>query len=146
MRVKRGGACTSTADCVTGEGKAGQCVTSADCASRVPYCSKLGYCHGGRLPFDEAQIEIPDGDKEGEEPAQGFVNNNPRKNNPALKTSSGQSSGGGGPKPRPSQGPTRTAPMSLKTSSAASTNPQGSNTRTKPKQSPANSGGMFLHL
>ena len=27
-------------------------------AVRVPYCSKLGYCHGGRLPFDEAQLEI----------------------------------------------------------------------------------------
>jgi len=81
-----GGACESTADCVApnvcskwgwcqwtkiygedgpsqgssapGAGRAGQCVTSADCASRVPYCSKLGYCHGGRLPFDEAQLEI----------------------------------------------------------------------------------------
>ncbi len=66
-----------------------------------------------------------------------------------MKTSSGQSSGGGGPKHRPSQGsqgPTRTAPKSPKTSSAASTNPQGSNTRSKPKQSPANSGGMFLHF
>ena len=31
-----------------GGGIAGQCVTSADCASRVPYCSKLGFCHGGR--------------------------------------------------------------------------------------------------
>ena len=41
-----------------GKGRAGQCKTSADCASRVPYCSKLGYCHGGRLPFDEAQLEI----------------------------------------------------------------------------------------
>ena len=41
-----------------GGGRAGQCVTSADCAPRVPYCSKLGYCHGGRLPFDEAQLEI----------------------------------------------------------------------------------------
>ena len=41
-----------------GAGRAGQCKTSADCASRVPYCSKLGYCHGGRLPFDEAQLEI----------------------------------------------------------------------------------------
>ena len=29
-------------------GRAGQCVTSDDCASRVPYCSKLGFCHGGR--------------------------------------------------------------------------------------------------
>lgn len=40
--------------------RSGQCVTSADCASRVPYCSKLGFCHGGRLPFDEEQLEIPD--------------------------------------------------------------------------------------
>ena len=75
-RMKRGGACKTTADCVGGNycskwgwcqwttiygtegpsqgeaapagGKAGQCVTSADCASRVPYCSKLGFCHGGR--------------------------------------------------------------------------------------------------
>ena len=41
-----------------GEGRAGQCKTRAECAERVPYCSKLGYCHGGRLPFDEAQLEI----------------------------------------------------------------------------------------
>ena len=40
---------------------AGQCVTSADCASRVPYCSALGFCHGGRLPFDEQQLEIEEG-------------------------------------------------------------------------------------
>ena len=81
-----GGACETTDDCVApnvcskwgwcqwtkiygedgpsqganaeGAGRSGQCVTSADCASRVPYCSKLGYCHGGRLPFDEAQLEI----------------------------------------------------------------------------------------
>ena len=52
-----------------GKGRAGQCKTSADCASRVrirkttyclkeedyqqfhlkvPYCSELGFCHGGR--------------------------------------------------------------------------------------------------
>ena len=76
LRMKRGGSCETTADCVSGNkcskwgwcqwttiygtegpsqgssapagGKAGQCVTSADCASRVPYCSKLGFCHGGR--------------------------------------------------------------------------------------------------
>merc|ERR1712002_1306777 len=70
-----GGKCETTADCVApnvcskwgwcqwtkiyGEdgpsqgasapagGRAGQCKTSADCASRVPYCSKLGFCNGG---------------------------------------------------------------------------------------------------
>ena len=37
-------------------------MTSADCAPRVPYCSKLGFCHGGTLPFDEEQLDIlPDG-------------------------------------------------------------------------------------
>jgi len=105
-----GGACETTADCVApnvcskwgwcqwtkiygedgpsqgasapGAGRAGQCKTSADCASRVPYCSKLGYCHGGRLPFDEAQLEIT-----GEEDAQGFINNNPPKNSPILRKS-----------------------------------------------------------
>ena len=41
--------------------RAGQCVTSADCASRVPYCSALGFCHGGRLPFDEQQLQIEEG-------------------------------------------------------------------------------------
>lgn len=45
-----------------GEGRAGQCVTSKDCAPRVPYCSNLGYCHGGVIPFDEEQLEIePEG-------------------------------------------------------------------------------------
>ena len=86
MYLLTGGACETTDDCVApnvcskwgwcqwtkiygeegpsqganapGAGRSGQCVTSADCASRVPYCSKLGYCHGGRLPFDEAQLEI----------------------------------------------------------------------------------------
>merc|ERR1712156_421995 len=70
-----------------GAGRAGQCKTSADCASRVPYCSKLGYCHGGRLPFDEAQLEIT-----GEEDAQGFINNNPAKNSP--QSSSNRNNGG----------------------------------------------------
>merc|ERR1712106_548275 len=114
-RMKRaGGACSSTADCVSGNvcskwgwcqwttiygqdgpsqgasapggGVAGQCVTSADCASRVPYCSKLGFCHGGRLPFAEAQLEIPDEDKTNPFPQQpqGFINNNPPKNNPII--------------------------------------------------------------
>merc|ERR1711974_183314 len=106
--VSSGGACETTDDCVApnvcskwgwcqwtkiygeegpsqgasapGAGRAGQCKTSADCASRVPYCSKLGYCHGGRLPFDEAQLEIT-----GEEDAQGFINNNPPKNSPILR-------------------------------------------------------------
>merc|ERR1719429_1060915 len=78
-----------------GAGRAGQCKTSADCASRVPYCSKLGFCHGGRLPFDEAQLEIPDEDKTNPFPEQpqGFVNNNPPKNNPII---SGKNEGGGG--------------------------------------------------
>jgi len=121
-RAKRAGSCKSTADCVGGNvcskwgwcqwttiygedgpsqgsaapagGRAGQCVTSDDCASRVPYCSKLGFCHGGRLPFDEAQLEIPDNDKTDpfEKQPQGFINNNPAKNNPNVK------SGGGGNK------------------------------------------------
>jgi len=126
-RMKRGGSCETTADCVPGNvcskwgwcqwttiygqdgpsqgaaapsgGKAGQCVTSADCGSRVPYCSKLGFCHGGRLPFDEAQLEIPDGDKTNPFPEQpqGFINNNPPKNNPVISGKSGaagKSSGG----------------------------------------------------
>merc|ERR1719219_3260563 len=110
-----GGACETTDDCVApnvcskwgwcqwtkiygdegpsqganapGAGRSGQCVTSADCASRVPYCSKLGYCHGGRLPFDEEQLEIV-----GDEEAQGFINNNPPKNSPISQSKS--SSGG----------------------------------------------------
>merc|ERR1739848_519283 len=119
-RVKRGGSCETTDDCVApnvcskwgwcqwtkiygeegpsqgasapGAGRAGQCVTSADCASRVPYCSKLGYCHGGRLPFDEAQLEIV-----GDEEAQGFINNNPPKNSPISqsKSSSGSNNNAG---------------------------------------------------
>merc|ERR1719427_2488095 len=121
-RLKRAGECTTTADCVSGNvcskwgwcqwtsiygsdgpsqgssapggGVAGQCVTSADCASRVPYCSKLGFCHGGRLPFDEAQLEIADEDKEEtDDQPQGFINNNPRKNNPILRNSSNKSGG-----------------------------------------------------
>lgn len=122
-RWKRGGACTSTADCVAGNvcskwgwcqwtsiygsdgpsqgssapggGVAGQCKTSADCASRVPYCSKLGFCHGGRLPFDEAQLEIDEADKEEkDDQPQGFINNNPRKNNPILRKSGNSKTGG----------------------------------------------------
>merc|ERR1719422_868433 len=117
IRVKRGGACETTADCVSGNvcskwgwcqwttiygqegpsqgasapagGRAGQCKTSADCASTVPYCSKLGFCHGGRLPFDEAQLEIV-----GDEEAQGFINNNPPKNSPILKKSGSSNNGG----------------------------------------------------
>merc|ERR1712110_1360768 len=113
-----GGACETTDDCVApnvcskwgwcqwtkiyGEegpsqgasapagGRAGQCKTSADCASRVPYCSKLGFCHGGRLPFDEAQLEIV-----GDEEAQGFINKNPPKNSPILKKSGSSNNGGG---------------------------------------------------
>merc|ERR1711997_352000 len=109
-----GGKCETTADCVApnvcskwgwcqwtkiygeegpsqgasapGAGRAGQCKTSADCASRVPYCSKLGYCHGGRLPFDEAQLEIT-----GDEDAQGFINNNPLKNSPVSRQGSSSS-------------------------------------------------------
>ena len=42
-----------------------------------------------RLPFDEAQIEIPDGDKSGDEQPQGFINNNPPKNNPIINGKSG---------------------------------------------------------
>ena len=109
-----GGACTTTEDCVApnvcskwgwcqwtkiygedgpsqgesapGKGRAGQCKTSADCASRVPYCSKLGYCHGGTLPFDEAQLEI-DSAVPGLSPEErpiGYINNNVRKNSPVF--------------------------------------------------------------
>merc|ERR1719507_1585882 len=120
-RAKRAGACETSADCVApnvcskwgwcqwtkiyGEegpsqgasapagGRAGQCKTSADCASRVPYCSKLGFCHGGRLPFDEAQLEIV-----GDEEAQGFINNNPRKNSPIHKKSGSSNNGGAAPR------------------------------------------------
>merc|ERR1719150_2496122 len=81
-------------------GRAGQCKTSADCASRVPYCSKLGFCHGGRLPFDEAQLEIADQDKTDpfEKQPQGFINNNPAKNSPVVngKSKSGGAKSGGG--------------------------------------------------
>lgn len=109
-----GGKCETTADCVVpnvcskwgwcqwtkiygedgpsqgsdapGGGTSGQCKTSADCASRVPYCSKLGYCHGGRLPFDEAQLDLEGDVKE----QQGFINNNPPKNSPILQENNGQ--------------------------------------------------------
>jgi len=117
--IPAGGKCETTADCVApnvcskwgwcqwtkiygedgpsqgasapGGGRAGQCKTSADCASRVPYCSKLGYCHGGRLPFDEEQIEIT-----GAKDAQGFINNNPARNSPALAAAKSPSSNGSG--------------------------------------------------
>ena len=48
-----------------------------------------------RLPFDEAQLEIPDEDKTNpfEDQPQGFINNNPPKNNPII---SGKKEGGGG--------------------------------------------------
>lgn len=70
-----------------GAGRSGQCVTSADCASRVPYCSKLGFCHGGRLPFDEEQLEIEDGvfASPPQDQPQGYINNNPRKNSPIFQ-------------------------------------------------------------
>ena len=100
--------------------------------SKVPYCSELGFCHGGRyfntpttnksfcvtqfpmrtkqwqqpyneyfrLPFDEAQLEIPDEDKTNPFPdqPQGFINNNPPKNNPIIsgKKEGGAGGGGGG--------------------------------------------------
>jgi len=69
-----------------GGGRSGQCKTSADCASRVPYCSELGYCHGGTLPFDEAQLEIEDSQKNAAPDKRpiGYVNNNPRKNSPVF--------------------------------------------------------------
>ena len=70
-----------------GQGRSGQCVTSADCASRVPYCSKLGFCHGGRLPFDEEQLEIDPEVFETpvEDQPQGYINNNPAKNSPIVR-------------------------------------------------------------
>ena len=50
-----------------------------------------------RLPFDEAQLEIPDEDKTNPFPQQpqGFINNNPPKNNPII---SGRNKGGNGGK------------------------------------------------
>ena len=139
--IPAGGKCTTTADCVApnvcskwgwcqwtsiygedgpsqgssapGGGRAGQCKTSADCASRVPYCSKLGYCHGGTLPFDEAQLEIADGDKNAaprERPI-GFVNNNVRKNSPIFleekQTNSGNNQRVGTAGNKPNSGPRR---------------------------------------
>ena len=64
-------------------------MTSADCASRVPYCSELGFCHGGRLPFDEEQLEI-DSEVFQQDPndqPQGYINNNPPKNSPYFTNS-----------------------------------------------------------
>merc|ERR1712210_315296 len=81
-RVKRGGSCETTDDCV---------------APNV--CSKRGYCHGGRLPFDEAQLEI-----NSDEEAQGFINNNPPKNSPILKKSQSTSSARTGTNTRPKNG------------------------------------------
>ena len=54
-----------------------------------------------RLPFDEAQLEIPDNDKTDpfEKQPQGFINNNPAKNNPNAKPKA-KSGGGGGAKDR----------------------------------------------
>ena len=123
---RAGGKCETTADCVApnvcskwgwcqwtkiygedgpsqgasapGAGRAGQCKTSADCASRTPYCSNLGFCHGGNLPFDEAQLEIepsiPELDPE-ERPI-GYINNNVRKNSPVF--AGGNKSGNTGSK------------------------------------------------
>ena len=55
-----------------------------------------------RLPFDEAQLEIPDNDKTDpfEKQPQGFINNNPAKNNPNAKPKA-KSGGGGGAKDSP---------------------------------------------
>ena len=52
-----------------------------------------------RLPFDEAQLEIPDNDKTDpfEKQPQGFINNNPAKNNPNAKP---KAKSGGGAKDR----------------------------------------------
>ena len=54
-----------------------------------------------RLPFDEAQLEIPDNDKTDpfEKQPQGVINNNPAKNNPNAKPKA-KSGGGGGAKDR----------------------------------------------
>ena len=51
-----------------------------------------------RLPFDEAQLEIPDEDKTNPFPEQpqGFINNNPPKNNPIISGNQGGGGGGGG--------------------------------------------------
>merc|ERR1712110_599102 len=123
-----GGACETTDDCVApnvcskwgwcqwtkiyGEegpsqgssapsgGRAGQCETSADCASRVPYCSALGYCHGGTLPFDEAQLEIEESvpGMDPEERPIGYINNNVRKNSPVFSDGNGNGGGNGNTK------------------------------------------------
>ena len=125
QKSQAGGACETTDDCVApnvcskwgwcqwtkiyGEdgpsqgssapsgGRAGQCKTSADCASRVPYCSALGYCHGGTLPFDEAQLEIDESvpGMDPEERPIGYINNNVRKNSPVFSDGNGNGSGNG---------------------------------------------------
>ena len=123
---RAGGKCETTADCVApnvcskwgwcqwtkiygedgpsqgasapGAGRAGQCKTSADCASRTPYCSNLGFCHGGNLPFDEAQLEIESSipELDPEERPIGYINNNVRKNSPVF--AGGNKSGNNGSK------------------------------------------------
>ncbi|QQP51924.1 Uncharacterized protein FKW44_013420 [Caligus rogercresseyi] len=100
ISLPSGGKCTTTEDCVApnvcskwgwcqwtkiyGEegptgGRNGQCLSSADCAPRTPYCSKLGFCHGGRLPFDEEQLEVV-----GERDTFGYINNDPANNSPIF--------------------------------------------------------------
>jgi len=165
IRVKRAGACTTTADCVAGNvcskwgwcqwtdiygsdgpsqgssapdgGKSGQCVTSADCASRVPYCSKLGFCHGGRLPFDEAQIEIPDGDKTGDGP-QGYINNNPKKNNPILKNGQGTNKRKSGTSPASRKSGTSQASRNQRNQNSNNRNNVNNRNRSNTKQNSAN--------
>ncbi|TRY78321.1 hypothetical protein TCAL_14379 [Tigriopus californicus] len=104
-----------------GQGRSGQCVTSADCASRVPYCSKLGFCHGGRLPFDEVQLEIEDQvfQSPPNDQPQGYINNNPRKNSPIFKNNASPS------------------PTSSDSSSQTSQASQGSQIRQKFVSAPA---------
>ena len=79
-----------------GGGRAGQCKTSADCASRTPYCSNLGFCHGGNLPFDEAQLEIDPSVPElsPDERPIGYINNNVRKNSPVFANGNGNGNNG----------------------------------------------------
>ena len=60
----------------------------------MPYCSKLGFCHGGRLPFDEEQLEIDPEvfDAPADNQPQGYINNDPARNSPIFRNNAGTTS------------------------------------------------------
>ena len=64
----------------------------------LTFCNFLRKVASLRLPFDEAQLEIPDQDKSDpfEKQPQGFINNNPAKNNPNVRGGSGGNRGSSG--------------------------------------------------